>query len=110
MMKKKRQFHLASHTEAVPEEDRAEHSYVVKGIEHLDTLTTYVRHYSDKCPMEEDGSTRTKPPYVPPLKLNGYLDTVSKQMRRYVTGDPKDWKYFISQWAFRLTKRLNASD
>jgi hypothetical protein len=107
MMKKQRQFHLGQHGSAVPEEDKAEHSYVLQGIKHLNTLTTYVQHYSDQCPME-DGKPKDGPPYVPPLRLNGYLDTVSAQMRRYVEGDPKGWKYFISKWAYRLTKRLNA--
>ena len=105
MLKKERQFHLGEHEGAVPKHDRAEHSYVLQGIKHLDTLTVYVRHYADRCPMEE-GQPTNKPPYKPPFKLNGYLDIVSEQLRRYVTGNPRQWRYFISKWAYRLWQEL----
>ncbi len=106
MLKAKLQFHLSSHTAPKKNEDRAEYCYVKKGIEHLDTLTMYIEHYSNKCPMEKDGTTRASSPYVPPLKLNKYLDILSRQMKGYITGHPKKWKYFISKWAWRLSNRL----
>jgi A nuclease family of the HNH/ENDO VII superfamily with conserved AHH len=105
MLKKERQFHLGEHEGAVPQQDRAEHSYVVQGIKHLDTLTVYMRHYADRCPME-NGQPINKQPYKPPFKLNGYLDIVSEQLRRYVTGNPRNWRYFISKWAYRLWRAL----
>lgn len=103
MMQYKRQFHLGQHNVI----DKAEASYVKIGIKHLDTLTTYLDHYSNKCPMEEDGTTKDSPPYKPPMKLNGYLDILSIEMKGYITGEPKEWKYFISKWAWRLTEKLN---
>lgn len=109
MLKAKLQFHLSSHTAPKKNEDRAERCYVKKGIKHLETLTIYVKHYSNKCPMEKDGKTRSKPPYLPPLKLNRYLDILSSQMKIYITGHPKKWKYFISKWAWLLTNRLTKS-
>lgn len=106
MQKQERQFHLSSHGGAVPD-DQAEASYVKKGIKHLGTLSIYMRHYSKECPMD-NGAKRSAPPYVPPFKLNEYLDTLSMQMRSYVIGHPKTWKYFISNWAFRLTQKLKS--
>ncbi|MBK7614601.1 MAG: AHH domain-containing protein [Burkholderiales bacterium] len=108
MLKAQRQFHLGEHDGAVPAKDRAERSYVQRGIKHLNTLTVFMQHYADGCPMGK-ATPPKEPPYVPPFKLNRHLDVLSKQMRAYVVGDPRRWRYFISKWAMRLTDRLNAS-
>lgn len=107
MLKARRQFHLGEHEGAVPAEDRAERSYVQRGIKHLNTLTMFLQHYAEGCPMGKAAPSK-EPPYDPPFRLNRHLDVLSMQMRHYLVGDPRRWKYFISKWAMRLTDRLNA--
>jgi hypothetical protein len=102
MMRKQRQFHLGEHEGAAP----PQRSYVQRGIKHLDTLTVFVEHYAKGCPMDDASKPRTQPPYVPPFRLNRHLNVLSKQMRSYIVGDPRRWKYFISKWALNLTDKL----
>lgn len=92
-----RQFHKGPH-KRVGEPDN---NYVVMAINRLRQVTVYLNHYTEICPMEDDGSTREKEPYYPPNGVIMILDLLSDSLKRELLGDPSTWNYFISKYALQ---------
>jgi hypothetical protein len=91
----KRQFHKASHGDVGEPDD----NYVEMAIGRLRQVTVFLKHFADKCPMEDDGSCRKKPPYYPPYGVISLLNALSKNLARELDGHPDTWNYFISEYA-----------
>jgi hypothetical protein len=93
----KRQFHKGSHGDVgLPFQ-----SYVVMAIDRLRDVKTYLDHYAAHCPMEDDGSPRTGPPFVPPYRLKAVLELLSDALAEELKGHPEEWNYFISEYALQ---------
>jgi hypothetical protein len=96
----KRQFHKGSHGHV----GEPHNNYVKMAISRLRQITVFLKHFAEKCPMEEDGSSRKKPPYYPPYRLIKLLDALSKNLERELDGHPDTWNYFISDYALQCSQ------
>lgn len=54
---------------------------------------------SEECPFCVDEKGKAIEPFVPPYKLNQWLDNLSKRIKRKLTGPVNSWPYFISKYA-----------
>jgi hypothetical protein len=95
MWEVKRQFHKGSHGSVGTPED----NYVRMAIKRLRQLSVLVEHFSEECPMKEDGSALTEPPFYPPYGAVGMLNALSAELARELQGSPETWNYFISELA-----------
>ena len=91
----KRQFHKGSHGNVGEPDD----NYVEMAIGKLRQVTFLLNHFAVKCPMEEDGTTKTKPPFYPPYRIIRVLNELSKDLKEELEGHPDSWNYFISDYA-----------
>jgi hypothetical protein len=95
----KRQFHKGPHGSV----GTPHNNYVKMAIGRLQQVTVFVKHYADKCPME-NGQPKKNPPYYPPHRLRGVLNLLSENLHKELTGPPEDWNYYISAYALECSE------
>lgn len=96
----KRQFHKGPHEDV----GDATNNYVVMAISRLRQVTVFLEHFAENCPMENDGSKRKQPPYVPPYGIIALLDLLSKSLAKELKGHPGSWNYYISEFALQCSQ------
>lgn len=72
--------------------------------EELSSLQKRVVEKSEECPFCVEGDGKPKSPFVPPYKVNQWLDNLSNDIRTDLTGPVKTWPYFISKYAKKYHK------
>ncbi|VAW90335.1 hypothetical protein MNBD_GAMMA17-1024 [hydrothermal vent metagenome] len=94
----KGQTHIGGHS---GHEHAAGQDYPSAIKEELTALKTRILNKSGECPfcVEDDGTP--KKPFIPPYKVNQWLDNLSKDIQSDLTGQVVDWPYFISKYAKR---------
>ncbi len=95
----KRQFHKGPHEDV----GDASNNYVVMAISRLRQVTVFLEHFAENCPMEDDGSKRKQPPFVPPYGIVSILDLLSKSLSQELKGHPDSWNYYISEFALQCS-------
>lgn len=67
--------------------------------EELTALQARVLNKSEECPfcVESDGTP--KKPFIPPYKVNQWLDNLSRRINGKLAGPVRAWPYFISKYA-----------
>jgi len=95
----KRQFHKGEHGSV----GEPHNNYVEEAIRRVRRLTIVCQAYSKVCPMEA-GEPKKDPPFVPPYRLIGMLDDVSRGLGRELTGSPETWNFYISEFALRCSQ------
>jgi len=65
----------------------------------LTAIVDRINIKSEECPfcVEDDG--KPKKPFIPPYKVNQWLDNLSKDIKSDLTGQVVDWPYFVSKYA-----------
>lgn len=98
MEARKGQVHIGGHS---GHDNAAGQDYPLAIGEELTALKIRILYKKEECPfcVESDGSP--KKPFIPPYKVNYWLDKLSSRIKRKLTGDPYKWPYFISKYAKR---------
>ncbi|WP_196137597.1 AHH domain-containing protein [Aliikangiella sp. G2MR2-5] len=73
----------------------------------LTLLKDRVGEKSEECPFCVESSGKPKKPFVPPYKVNQWLDNLSKNIEKKLTSSPSTWPYFISKYAKKYFKELS---
>lgn len=89
------QFHKGEHGAV----GQPHENYVKEAIKRLREISLLAENYSKVCPMNEDGSARTEPPFYPPYRLISALNTLSAGLAEELKGPPDSWNYYISEFA-----------
>ncbi len=76
--------------------------------EELTAIQKKIVEKSEECPFCVEGGGKPKKPFVPPYKVNQWLDNLSKQIERKLTSQTKSWPYFISKYAKKYHKEQTA--
>lgn len=82
-----------------------ERSYPAIVKDELDKIHLRVKQKGEECPFCSEGG-KPKKPFVPPYKVNQWLDNLSADVARKLTSAPAMWPYFISQIAMDYFKDL----
>ncbi|VUD66203.1 hypothetical protein TDB9533_03529 [Thalassocella blandensis] len=98
MIAGKGQVHIGGHT---GHEHAVGQDYPSAIKEELSKLKDRVVMKSEECPFCVDNDGKAKKPFVPPYKVNQWLDSLSKDIKKDLTGPVKKWPYFISKYAKR---------
>jgi hypothetical protein len=94
----KGQAHIGGHT---GHEHAVGSDYPTEIKKELDALEKRILNKSEECPYCVEGDGAPKKPFIPPYKVNQWLDTLSKDISRDLKGPVKTWPYFISRNAKR---------
>ena len=94
----KGQTHIGGHSGHA---DSGEEDYPKIIKRELLALKNRVLNKSEECPfcVEDDGTA--KKPFIPPYKVNQWLDNLSGNIEKKLTGPVSTWPYFISKYAKR---------
>jgi hypothetical protein len=94
------QAHIGSHTGHLdPDLAYFHKDYVIMGKEALEDIYSRVMLWPADCFLCKDSNDNQKKPYVPPFKVNNYLDNLSEQIIKHLRSDPGEWEYFVSAYA-----------
>jgi hypothetical protein len=75
--------------------------------EELTALQKKIVEKSEECPFCVEGDGKPKKPFLPPYKVNLWLDNLSKDIKTKLTSSPKSWPYFISKYAKKYYQEVN---
>ena len=67
--------------------------------EELKAISDRVAKKSDECPFCVDNDGKADKPFIPPYKINLWLDVLSQDIESELTGAVATWPYFISRYA-----------
>jgi hypothetical protein len=100
------QVHIGGHT---GHEHAVGQDYPKAIKKELTKLKQRILLQSEECPfcIEDDGKLKT--PFVPPYKVNQWLDKLSDDIKTDLTGPVADWPYFISKYAKRYFEECNTN-
>lgn len=90
------QSHIGNHT---GHETAAGDDYPTIIQEELTAFKKRVLKKSKECPFCVDNNGDPKKPFIPPYKLNQWLDNLSRRINRKLSGPVHAWPYFISKYA-----------
>ncbi len=94
----KGQIHIGGHT---GHEHAVGQDYPSEIKKHLSQLQDRIIKKSEECPFCVESDGKAKKPFVPPYKVNQWLDNLSKSIKKDLTGPAKSWPYFVSKYAKR---------
>ena len=106
MVANKGQIHIGGHKGHT--HDDQDYPSTIK--EELSSLKKRILLKSEECPFCVEGDGTPKKPYVPPYKVNQWLDNLSKDIKLELTGSAKNWPYFISKYAKRYYLEITADE
>lgn len=104
MIAKKGQVHIGGHS---GHEHAVGQDYPTAIKKELTAIKRRVIQKSEECPFCVENGGTPKKPFVPPYKVNLWLDLLSKRIARKLSGPVKTWPYFISRYAKRYYKEVN---
>lgn len=99
------QTHIGGHSGY---ENAAGQDYPSAIKEELTSLQKRVLLKSEECPFCVENDGKPKKPYVPPYKLNQWLDNLSGNIFRKLKGPAEKWPYFVSKYAKRYHQDVTA--
>lgn len=94
----KGQIHIGGHT---GHEHAVGQDYPSEIKKHLSQLQDRIIKKSEECPFCVKSDGKPKKPFVPPYKVNQWLDNLSKSIKKDLKGPAKSWPYFVSKYAKR---------
>ena len=101
------QAHISSHTGHLDLGQEDFHSeYVSTGKELLEEIKDRVMLWSGECFLCKDSSGEPKKPFVPPYKINQYMDNLSDAIIKHLKLPAISWEFFISSYAKEYHKRV----
>ena len=106
-MDKVGQAHIGNHKGHYIEDlDKYNKTYprVVKN--ELNKIVSRVIQKGKECPFCVDTKGKPKQPFVPPYKVNQWLDNLSVDIAKKLQSSPKKWTYFISEIAKDYCKEI----
>jgi hypothetical protein len=106
MRARKGQAHIGGHDiDAQDPSNKIHRSYPKVGKAKLQKIVDYIELWAAKC-RQCKGKDPAKGEYDPPFKINQYMDNVSDSLRKGLTKHPKNWRYFLSEYAREYHKKL----
>jgi len=101
------QAHIGKHK---GHEHAAGQDYPLAIKDELDALKKRILNKQEECPfcVEDDG--KPKDPFVPPYKVNVWLDKLSKDIKTELKSPVEKWPYFISKYAKMYYEEKTKSD
>lgn len=106
-MDSKGQAHIGNHKGHYIEElEKYNKTYPQAIKRELNAIIRRVINKGKECPFCTESDGTKKKPYLPPYKVNQWLDNLSVSIEKKLTASPGNWPYFISEIARDYFKEI----